>query len=534
VQDFRRLLDGESRIALPDSWGNSASTDTHTWFCIMFCDSIKDDKRSQIFQAVAWKHHWNFFQIDFPNGSTPRGFAEEYSVTSIPCIRVYCGNGFYRQYEGYWDTSTIDYWLCQQEIPDKVSDVERIVDDNDSVMRYFDVNDGVGAYLDACMLLSDMSALSSIPPVYPIKGFHSIFAGKILELKKSELSVPEAVSLAICLKCNQKLTSISLGHGQIKSEGLIAVLLAIALNKCVQILDLSSTRIGVSSPITEVHLNALHGEPSTQIEQEKDNIVFSNPVDALSILIRCNRSIQNLCLRSCGLDNIAVQALSASLRENLFLPLTICDLSDNHLGDAAVVALVKVCAVRNEEHARCVPLHHLNLTCNRITKIGRVCIANYLRFSAEDNAKPIKIILSTQQPDPISAEEPLAKGKPKGKPMLSTQQTDPIPNSELNPERLSTLLSDSLLSLEEKFHLLKLHASGHRIGWNQAWELIKPFLQSKLCFQAVQWAFHLLRSVQDKDKFSDLFDDFMKERRGGGGKGGTKLLFEFDVYESTG
>ena len=50
----------------------------------------------------------------------------------------------------------------------------------------------------------------------------------------------------------------------------------------------------------------------------------------------------------------------------------------------------------------------------------------------------------------------------------------------------------------------------------------------------VQWAFYLLRSVQDKDKFSDLFDDFMKERRGGGGKGGTKLLFEFDVYESTG
>jgi len=40
-----------------------------------------------------------------------------------------------------------------------------------------------------------------------------------------------------------------------------------------------------------------------------------------------------------------------------------------------------------------------------------------------------------------------------------------------------------MLSLDEKLDLLKLHAAGHRVSAVQAWELVKAFRETRLCFK---------------------------------------------------
>ena len=140
---------------------------------------------------------------------------------------------------------------------------------------------------------------------------------------------------------------------------------------------------------------------------------------------------------------------------------------------------------------------------NKITKVGHIWIANYLKFAAEYYAKDVNIILSAQQPD-ISSALPPAAGAPKVDAALA--QADSL-------SRIQTLMTDTtILSLNEKLHMLKLYASRHKLGCMQLWQMIAPFLHSTLCFQAVQWAFRLLPSVQDKEAFSELFDLFLRDR----------------------
>lgn len=140
---------------------------------------------------------------------------------------------------------------------------------------------------------------------------------------------------------------------------------------------------------------------------------------------------------------------------------------------------------------------------NKITQIGRTWIANYVKFAAEYFAKDVNIILSTQHPDISSAPPPSADAH---KANTALAQADSL-------SRIQTLLKDTnILSLNEKLHMLKLLASGHKLGFMEMWQLITPFLGSALCFQAVQWAFQLLVSVQDKEAFSDLFDGFLQAR----------------------
>ena len=57
----------------------------------------------------------------------------------------------------------------------------------------------------------------------------------------------------------------------------------------------------------------------------------------------------------------------------------------------------------------------------------------------------------------------------------------------------------------------ELH-SDKTLGWRQAWKLIESFLETALCFQAVQWAYELLTSVADKDAYAKHFDTFLHDR----------------------
>jgi len=67
---------------------------------------------------------------------------------------------------------------------------------------------------------------------------------------------------------------------------------------------------------------------------------------------------------------------------NLAMPLSSCDLSENDLGDSSVAALLKACERRNYSYNKGAPLQQLNLTANRITKVGQLWIATYLKEAA--------------------------------------------------------------------------------------------------------------------------------------------------------
>ena len=144
---------------------------------------------------------------------------------------------------------------------------------------------------------------------------------------------------------------------------------------------------------------------------------------------------------------------------------------------------------------------------NRITKIGHVWIARYLKDAeeADDPAKDIKFVLDQQQPDQDA-----------NAPNTMPPQQD-ITSQDGTMSRIHAILADGQgLSLEEKFHLLKLYRVQLRaegvLDWDRAWKLIEPFLESPLCFPATQWAYGLLVSVADKDSFAEQFDKLLQDR----------------------
>jgi hypothetical protein len=239
----------------------------------------------------------------------------------------------------------MDYWLDEQGIPDKAKD-DKAKDDehmlllqqnNQPVVQYFEVSDGLGAYVDACLSLSHLRVMYSKRTVYPIKGFPLLLAGKALELNQVDLSGVEAFALAHCLKYNRKLMTISLENCRLQADGLVAILLALALNTKVKVLNLSGNLIGIPPPA----MTSFQRGHTTHTEPEEKEVVLSKTVEALSNFVRCNTSLQQLRLRSCGLNDVAVKAMSVSLCTNLSIPLTLCDLSENNLGDASVAALVR-------------------------------------------------------------------------------------------------------------------------------------------------------------------------------------------------
>ena len=67
------------------------------------------------------------------------------------------------------------------------------------------------------------------------------------------------------------------------------------------------------------------------------------------------------------------------------MPLSICDLSDNDLGDSSVAALLRVCEVRNNANYDGAPLKQVNLSGNSITRIGQLWIATYLKETAGES-----------------------------------------------------------------------------------------------------------------------------------------------------
>lgn len=369
-EEFKRLLNGQpSRHSPADSWarvpcgqdsplgrvpslsspnlsraGSLAEDPSsyQSWFVIMFCDSTNDeqhDKNSQIFQALAWRHPWRFFRMDLSIHSSSKYFLEENAVPPVPCLRLYCVNGFYRDYQGYWDVGTMDYWVDEQGIPDDAKDDEHMLHhEKKNVVEYFEVSNGLGAYMDACLSLSHSRAKASRRLVYPIKDFLRLLDGKALELNHLDLSGPEAFALAHCLKYNRKLRIISLENCRLQVDGLVAILLALALNTKVKVLNLSCNLIGIPPPAMKAFQRGL----TMHMEPEQEELALGKPMEALSNFVRCNTSLEQLRLRSCGLNDLAVKAMSASLCTNFAMPLALCDLSENYLGDASVAALVNL------------------------------------------------------------------------------------------------------------------------------------------------------------------------------------------------
>jgi Ran GTPase-activating protein (RanGAP) involved in mRNA processing and transport len=168
---------------------------------------------------------------------------------------------------------------------------------------------------------------------------------QVLTLSSLDLSGPDVFALAQCLKHNRKLVAISLENCRLHGDGLAAVFLALAMNTKIKTLNLSSNVIGVPAPSVKPKVSSLTAMSTVRMNQEEhEDLPLSKSVQALADFIRCNTSLENLQLRSCGLTDIAIRAMSTSLCLNFILPLAICDLSDNALGDDSVVALV-ICLV---------------------------------------------------------------------------------------------------------------------------------------------------------------------------------------------
>lgn len=143
-----------------------------------------------------------------------------------------------------------------------------------------------------------------------------------------------------------------------------------------------------------------------------------------------------------------------------------------------------------------------DLAGNRITKIGRIVISKYLKDAADNEAHHVNIILSAQnQEHNIESHTSIAASP------------EHSPQTERILARIKNLLEDDkILSLDEKFHMIRLCAAGQKFGWEQSWQLTVPFLESHLCLRVTQWCFQRLNTVNDKDAYSDTFDGFMKVR----------------------
>jgi len=319
-----------------------------SFFCIMICDSTTDaqfEKHCAIFQAVSWRHALRFFRMDTSNDEYKSGdFAEGLDWKKFPTMRLYCSNGLYREFEGCLDVSTIDHWFRSQGVHDAIRDEEHMDSSSkvsDALLQYLEVRDGVGEYLDAFLSLKQLTHNSGLRTVFPIKGFPSIFSVQVLELPNIDLSGSEVFPLAQCLKHNRKLIAINLENCRLQSDGLAAIFFALALNSKVKMLNLSSNAICVAVP-SATPMGSSFTTLSTERVEEEDHkhLPVGKSVQALVDFVKCNTSLEKFELRSCGLNDVAIRAMSASLCVNLAMPLSVCDLSDNILGDDSVVALV--------------------------------------------------------------------------------------------------------------------------------------------------------------------------------------------------
>ena len=222
---------------------SASNTEAQSWFCIMFCDSRRDgqgDRDSHIFQALAWRHELRFFRCDLAQHSSSRDFAQDHNVTSLPCMRLYCINGLYREFTGHWDLGTLDWWFDEQHLPEDAKDTEHCsLYGYDAVVQYFESDDGVGAYLDTYLSLSNSCSEAGMRAPDPMRNFSSVFSGPAIELRNMDLSGPEVLSLASGLQHNCRLTSVTLDNCRIKSDGLVAILLALALNNSIKILSIT-------------------------------------------------------------------------------------------------------------------------------------------------------------------------------------------------------------------------------------------------------------------------------------------------------
>jgi hypothetical protein len=140
---------------------------------------------------------------------------------------------------------------------------------------------------------------------------------------------------------------------------------------------------------------------------------------------------------------------------------------------------------------------------NKITRIGRIWISKYLKDAAENDAHYVNIISSAQNQEPSTESSTSMAPRPEG----NSRQIENV------IARIRDLMDDNnLLSLEEKFHMIRLCAGGQKFGWQQSWQLTLPFLQSPLCFRVAQWYFQRLDTVKDKDTYSEHLDEFLKGR----------------------
>ena len=113
---------------------------------------------------------------------------------------------------------------------------------------------------------------------------------------------------------------------------------------------------------------------------------------------------------------------------------------------------------------------------NKITKIGRIWISKYLKDAAENDAHYVNIISSAQYQEPSTESNASMASRPG-----DSQQIENV------LARIRDLMADNLLSLEEKFHMIRLCAGGRKFEWQQSWQLTLPFLRSPLCFCVAQW-----------------------------------------------
>lgn len=180
-----------------------------------------------------------FFRCDLAEHPSSEDFARDNDVTNLPCVRLYCVNGLYREFTGHWDVGSMDWWLDEQQLPENSKDNEHFSHcAYDDVIEYFELDDGVGSYLDAYLSLTTSTSKSSTRAPDPIRSFLSLFSGQVLDLRNMDLSGPEVLPLAYGLKNNCKLTSMTLENCRLNSEGIVAILLALALNRRLKIFNL--------------------------------------------------------------------------------------------------------------------------------------------------------------------------------------------------------------------------------------------------------------------------------------------------------
>ena len=101
-------------------------------------------------------------------------------------------------------------------------------------------------------------------------------------------------------------------------DGIAAILLALALNTRVNNLNLAHNIIGVQAKMKPMAKTLAANRRIAHAERPPEEGV-SKSVRALETFLKANASVERLCLRSCSLDNRAVQSVAVGLQENLLL-----------------------------------------------------------------------------------------------------------------------------------------------------------------------------------------------------------------------